>query len=359
MSWFKRSEKKDTPESSDKPTVDASAPTATAAVEVSSADQAALSTLAERKTPDRLADLFLVMEEHLNELELEDISELVAALRQPPPLVERLTGGLDDPEELREAILSSPTLSADVLRVVNSAAFALSSPISSIEHAVAYLGTTMVRGLVLQSTVGQVMKFETDVQKAAYMRIWRSSYVASAAAQAYAGALNMEQPSVHATRALLVNIGDLALISARPELSVIYAPNTDLLSRVETQQQDVMANSSVLSSMLVRQWGLPPDLCDALRHSLTPLSWPPNSSERSADQQREDIVLYLACRIGDEVAFRGLKDLADFDVLAQDSPDYFYLADYLRQLELGGLLGVLSDRSHGRRVQQIVDTFGA
>lgn len=358
MGWFKRGGKKDTTVPPANAATEAAVPVATEGLKASSADLETLQTLAERKIPDSLADLFLVMEDHLNELELEDIQGLVSTLKQPPPLVERLTGGLDDPDELKEAILSSPTLSADVLRVVNSAAFALNSPISSIEHAVAYLGTTMVRGLVLQSTVGQVMKFETDVQKAAYMRIWRSSYVASAAAQAYATALNLKHPSIHATRALLVNIGDLALISARPELSVIYAPKTSLLGRVEAQQRDVMANSAVLSSMLVRQWKLPDDLCQALRHSLTPLSWAPDKPERDEDEQREDLVLYLACRIGDEVAFNGLKDLADFDVLAQESPDFFYVPDYLRKLELGGLLGVLADRSHGRRVQQIVDTFG-
>ncbi|WP_439105525.1 HDOD domain-containing protein [Congregibacter sp.] len=357
MNWFKRSNKKDSPAPSTKSSVEIPSPAATIAVEAPSADEQALNALADRKTPDSLADLFLVMEEHLNELELEDIQQLVENLRQPPPLVDRLTSGLDDPEELREAILSSPTLSADVLRVVNSAAFALSSPISSIEHAVAYLGTTMVRGLVLQSTVGQVMKFETDVQKAAYMRIWRSSYVASATAQAYATALGLEHPSVHATRALLVNIGDLALISARPDLSVIYAPKTGLLGRVETQQRDVMANSAVLSSMLVRQWGLPDDLCDALRHSLTPLTWAPADNERETKNQREDLILYIACRVGDEVAYGGLKDLEDFNLLAQDTPDFFYLPDYLRRLELGGLLHVLSDRTHGRRVQQIVDNF--
>lgn len=359
MSWFKRGGKKDTAAEHPANPVAAAKPVAAAVtVDASSADLEALETLSARKTPDELADLFLVMEEHLNELELEDIKALMAALRQPPPLVERLTGGLDDPEELREAILSSPTLSADVLRVVNSAAFALTSSISSIEHAVAYLGTTMVRGLVLQSTVGQVMKFETDVQKAAYMRIWRSSYVASATAQAYATALNLEQPSIYATRALLVNIGDLALISAHPQLSIIYAPKTGLLGRVEAQQHDVMANSAVLSSMLVHQWGLPQDLCDALRHSLTPLTRAPNDNERSADQQRDDLILYLACRVGDAVAYTGLKDIAEFDVLAQESPDFFYVPEYLRRLELGGLLRVLADRSHGRRVQQIVDTFG-
>lgn len=361
MSWFKRSGKKEPAPPSTAPQADAS-PAAPASagkpVETTAGDLETLKSLAERKPPDALADLFLVMEEHLNELELEDIRALVATLRQPPPLVERLSSGLDDPEELREAILSSPTLSADVLRVVNSAAFALNSPISSIEHAVAYLGTTMVRGLVLQSAVGQVMAFETDVQKAAYMRIWRSSYVASAAAQAYANALNLEHPSVHATRALLVNIGDLALISARPELSVIYAPKTELLGRVEAQQEDIMANSAVLSSLLVRQWSLPDDLCDSLRHSLTPLTWAPEGNERSADKQREDLVVYLACRIGDAVAYHGLKDVAAFDLLAQESADFFYLPDYLRRLELGGLLQVMADRSHGRRVQQIIDTFG-
>jgi hypothetical protein len=119
-----------------------------------------------------------------------------------------------------------------------------------------------------------------------------------------------------------------------------------------------MANSAVLSSMLVRQWSLPEDLCEALRHSLTPLTWAPDDNERSTEQQREDLILYLACRIGDEVAYAGLKDLAQFDLLAQESPDFFHVPDYLRRLELGGMLRVLADRSHGRRVQQIVDTFG-
>lgn len=320
-------------------------------------DTQAAADLAERKPPDELADLFLVMTEHLNEVELDDLREIVATLRQPPPLVERLSAGLDDPEELHEAILSSPTLAADVLRVVNSAAFALTSPISSIEHAVAYLGTTMVRGLVLQSAVGQVMKFETDVQKAAYMRIWRSSYVASATAQAYAQALGFEHPSIHATRALLVNIGDLALISARPELAVIYAPKTQLIDRVEAQQRAIVANSAVLSLLLAEQWALPEDLCKALRYSLTPLCWAPDSNERDPNSQREDLALYMACRIGDEVAYKGLRDLANFDVLAQDSPDFFFVPNYLRRLELGNLLTVLSDRSQARRVQQVINTF--
>ena len=312
----------------------------------------------ERKTPDALADLFLVMEEHLNELELEDIGEIVDELQQPPPLVDRLTSGLDNPEDLREAILSSPSLSADVLRVVNSAAFVLTSPISSIEHAVTYLGTTMVKGLVLQTAVTRVLEFQNDVQKSAYMRIWRSAYIASAAAEAYARFLDLDDPSLYATRALLLNIGDLALISSRSELAAIYAPKSTLLGRVETQQREILANTAVISAILAKRWGLPADLYDALRHSLTPLTWLPAENPRDDEAQRDDVVLYLASRVGDAVAYGGAKDITDLALPVGETEDLFFLDGYLRSLGLRELLHAFDDRRYGARVQRIITTFG-
>ena len=297
------------------------------------------------------------MEEHLNEVELDDVRAVVKELQQPPPLVERLTRGLEDPEALRDAILSSPTISADVLRVVNSAAFSLPNPISSIDHAVTFLGTTMVKGLVVQSAVTQVLRFESDVQKAAYMRVWRSSYIASATAQTFAEHLHLDDPTRFATRGLLVNIGDLALISSQPALASIYAPKTTLLGRIEDQQNEIMANSAVLSAMLAREWKLPDELYSALRHSLTPLTWDPDSNERSFEEQREDVLLYFACRVGDAVAFGGLKNTADFDVLDIDAVDLFHLPDYLRRLELGSLPGVLRDAKASRRIHQTLSAL--
>lgn len=349
MSWFKRNDEKKANHSN------APAPETREAEDL---PEDPPDDMPPRAVPSALADLFLVMEEHLNELEREDIQALADKLQQPPQLVQQLSSGLDEPEELREAILSSPSLSADVLRVVNSAAFALTSPISSIEHAVTYLGTNMVKGLLLQSAVSQVMKFETDVQKAAYMRIWRGSYIASASAQAYAQALDLEHPSVYATRALLAAVGDLALISARPDMANIYAPKSDLLTRIEAQQTEIMANSAVLSSILARQWQLPEDLFDALRHCLTPLTWPPGDNQRSESEQRDDVLVYLAGRVGDAVAYGQLKEVADFAPLASESPDFFYLHEYLRNPELGSLVGVLADKRYGGRVQRIIETFG-
>ncbi|MEM9314317.1 MAG: HDOD domain-containing protein [Pseudomonadota bacterium] len=350
MGWFRRSgaDKAAPVEKSAGVPADASA---------SDAGTSLLEGVAPREKPSALADLFLVMEEHLTEIELEDLSKIVAAIPRPPPLVDRLTRGLDDPEELREAVLSSPSLTADVLRVVNSAAFALRAPISSIEHAVNYLGTTMVKGLVVQSAIAQVMSFETDVQQSAYMRMWRSSYVASATAQAFAETLNMEQPSVMATRALLANVGDLALIFARPELSALYALHSTLLTRVEGQQEAIMANSALLSSLLAREWQLPEDLFTALRYSVTPLTWHVDANERTEAEQREDVLLYLACRVGDAVAYTGLKEIGEFDALDEEDLDLYLLPDYLRRLDLGELLSTLRDAKKARRIQHTASSF--
>ena len=260
MGWFKREEA----------SPDDSSPEAD-----ERGDAGAMASGADVEAPAELVDFFLLLEEHLTEPELEDLEKSLDAPKQPPPLLDRVCRGLDDPDELKEAILSSPALSADVLRVVNSAAFMLPAPISSIEDAVVYLGTNLVKGLALQSTVTQVMDFSTDVQQAAYMRLWRASYVASAAAQSLAQAAKHEQPQLLATRALLSCVGDLALIAARPELSYLYAPNMGLFSRLETQQREIMANSPIMNSLLARRWKLPEDLRDALHNAYTPMARAP------------------------------------------------------------------------------------
>ena len=314
---------------------------------------------AERKVPNELADFFLVMEDHLTEVERDDIVDIVAKLRQPPPILERVTKGLDDPEELTEAVKSNPALTADILRTVNSAAFALLAPISSIQHAITYLGTSLVKGLVLQSTVTRIMEFEHASQQAAYMRLWRSSYVASTTALMLGQSLGMTNPSVLSTRALLGNLGDLALLSARPDMAALYAPQATLFSRAKAQQEELIANAAVISGMLAQQWGLPDDLSRGLRDAYIPMALPPAEYPDHGAQLSQAVLCHVACRIGDQVAFHGLRDIGDLDLLAQESDlDYFFLPDYLQAADLGKIPTALQDPAVRRRINHLIGTLG-
>jgi HD-like signal output (HDOD) protein len=312
----------------------------------------------ERRVPDALADFFLVMEEHLTEVEREDVVEIVSKLRQPPPILERVTRGLDDPEELTEAVKSNPALSADILRTVNSAAFALLSPISSIQHAITYLGTSLVKGLVLQSTVTRVMEFEHPAQQAAYMRLWRSSYVASTAALLLGQSAGAEHPSVLSTQALLANLGDLALLSARPDLAAIYAPGCTLFSRAKAQQDELIANTAVVSGMLASQWQLPPDITRALRHAYVPMAVPPAEHPDAEGDLLSAVICYLAARLGDQVAFHELRDVDDFDADAQDALEYFYLPDYLSACGHPDLTAHFHESGVRRRLNHLITNLG-
>lgn len=314
---------------------------------------------AERKVPNELADFFLVMEDHLTEVEREDVVEIVAKLSQPPPILERVTNGLDDPEELTEAVKSNPALTADILRTVNSAAFALLSPISSIQHAITYLGTSLVKGLVLQSTVTRVMEFEQASQQAAYMRLWRSSYVASTAALMLGQNLGVANPSVLSTRALLGNLGDLALLSARPDMAELYAPQATLFSRAKAQQEELIANAAVISGMLAQQWGLPDDLSRGLRHAYIPMALPPAEYPDHGTELSQAVICHVAGRIGDQVAFHGLRDVDNLDLLAQEEDlDYFFLADYLQAADLGEIPTALQESAVRKRINHLIGTLG-
>lgn len=312
----------------------------------------------ERKVPNELADFFLVMEDHLTEVEQEDVADIVGRLRQPPPILERVSKGLDDPEELTEAVKSNPALTADILRTVNSAAFALSAPISSIQHAITYLGTSLVKGLVLQSTVNRVMEFEHATQQEAYMRLWRSSYVASTTAMMLAQHLGLAHPSILSTRSLLANLGDLALLSARADMADLYAKKATLFSRAKAQQDELMANAAVISGMLAEQWGLPSALIQGLRHGYVPMALPPAEHPDVNGDLASAVVCYVAERIGDQVAFHGLTDIGDIDLAAQEALEFFYLPQYLKTSGLTRLQAALGDAAVYRRVNHLVSTLG-
>jgi len=324
------------------------------------AERAARDAALRAEQQELLADFFLVMEEHLTEVELEIITEMIADLRQPPPMLERVTHGLDDPEELAEAVKANPALSADLLRIVNSAAFALMSPISSIQHAITFLGVTLVKGLVMQSAVFRVMEVDAADEQPAYLRLWRSSYAASSVALLLGQSMGLERPSVLSTQALLANLGDLTLLSAHPELADIYSQESTLFERVRAQQDALVANSAIIGARLASQWKLPADLERCLRNSLAPMAVPPDAHpDAGTPEFRGAVLCYVACRIGDQVGFGTVRDIAEIEFGPQLGVEYYYLEQYLEQAALTTLHEHLSDPLLRRKVNHIVATFAA
>jgi hypothetical protein len=133
--------------------------------------------------PEPLAGLHLLKAEDIDEASWIRVAKVCEGMGDPHPVHTRLAGGLDSPEELREVVSADGGLTASILKTVNSAAFALASPITSVQHAVTYLGVGVVRGLVVRAALAEREETGTPEQQATLNSIWKSACSGSAFAQ--------------------------------------------------------------------------------------------------------------------------------------------------------------------------------
>ena len=303
------------------------------------------------EVPAALLRFRLLQEKDLDQAAMETIRNMNRLVRAPHPMVHRLTTGLHEPKELLEVVNSDPELASKVLRTVNSAAFALATPISSVTHAISYLGTSLVRDIVTQFLISGSMEIKHADQQQAYTRLWVASYVASTVGLLLAQDLGLERASELSTQALLSYLGDLSILFTHPELAEVYLNQPSLFARVQHQQQRLQTNSALVGRSLASLWELPEQVADGLRTSLMPMSMDPATLSGLDADTRRVLLCYTACRIGDLVSFHGVRDVAEIDF---NSLEFFYLDGHLRAAGMERVYKKLNDAAFRRKVNQFI-----
>lgn len=312
-----------------------------------------------RPIPDALQTLTLIMSPDLETQAIERVQAICANMPEPHPVQRQLASGLDTPDDLMEVVSSDAGLTAGILRTVNSAAFALASPITSVQHAITYLGVSMVKGLVAQVSLAARVEEGSAEQQAALARIWRSAGVASAMAQMLGQELGVSRPSVVATKALFFNLGDVALVLGVDTATSWYEEAVTSVERINLQQAACGANTAIVGSQLARLWNLPEDIAQAIDAGLFPLAFPAEAQPLALEEHRACVLMYLAGRIGDRAAFHGLKDIGELDVSGGDDPEMFYLPGHLEAAGLTRAIDVLQDPAFKRKANRLLATLSA
>ena len=120
---------------------------------------------------------------------------------------------------LADLLSADPGSAALLLRVVNSPQFSLTTKISSVRHAITYLGANLVRDILLGNMINTDAR-STDAQlERIHQRLWQSSYLASGLAFQLALQLRggVEEGQFVAAERLRVFLG-LALVEAHEAL---------------------------------------------------------------------------------------------------------------------------------------------
>ena len=311
-----------------------------------------------KPAPAELLEFQLKLADDLELAERQTVEKLVKAMPAPHPIQMRLVGGLDTPEELIDTVVADAGLTASVLRTVNSAAFSLSAPITSVQHAITYLGVTVVKGLVAQAAFSERAPEVSPAQQARLDKIWKSARCASAIAQLLGQEFSVPSLSVVSTNALFANLGDVAFASHEDGELLPLVEGATVFERVEVQQRELGLNTFIVGGALAQYWGLPKTLAAGIARAGLPLTVPPAESRLKGDLLTHNLIIYLAGRMGDAIAYEGLSDVADFALEDSERIERFYLADYFKGTPLSRLPDLLKEPGFRRKINRLILTLG-
>ena len=201
------------------------------------------------------------------------LSDRVAAKREVrriknlptvPGIVAKISRMVENPEtsaaEVGRLITQDQVLSAKVLRMANSAFFGMSRKISSIANALMILGFDVVKGLVLTSSV-------FDMIQKSMAGLWEHSIGCAAASGAVATALGRDDAEEILVAGLLHDLGKVVLALNMPEEMKLIREKVESeeLLFYEAENAVLDFHHGEIGQWLAEHWNLPESLGEPMR----------------------------------------------------------------------------------------------
>ncbi|MEK6674564.1 MAG: GGDEF domain-containing protein [Planctomycetota bacterium] len=168
-------------------------------------------------------------------------------------------------KDLAAIIEKDPVLTVKILRLVNSAFFAMPREIGSVHRAVIALGirttTLLTLGFSLSTAVGLPNKSEFD-----YPKYWKRSIIHAVAARSLAKLILPRLADEAFVSGLLADIGMVAAWQCVPELyeKVLRAPSR-MTEPVHVLEERILGiHHGLIGEELLEHWSLPGVICRAI-----------------------------------------------------------------------------------------------
>jgi HD-like signal output (HDOD) protein len=188
-----------------------------------------------------------------------------------PSVATRLVSMIDDNKsslhDFEEVIRVDPTLVLRLLKLVNSAYFALRSKIKSISEAVAYIGIDNLRNLVVLDALKNLFTGNKDAGLFSRNDLWLHSSVTSICCQMIAERIFVQKGEDAFLCGLLHDIGLIVEDQTQPkrfaEFCRSFDPATDAL--IKHERLVIETDHATVGYYLTKEWGLNPEICHGIR----------------------------------------------------------------------------------------------
>jgi len=171
-----------------------------------------------------------------------------------------------------EAILrQDPGLTANVLRLANSAFFGIPSKVGSIRQAVILLGLKRLIQMVIAACVSAIMDKSVPGYDLPPGELWRHSIAASVAAEGLVKVLKVEAAEEIFTAALLHDVGKLVLGDfVKEEFKQIETAVSQGISFEMAEKIVLGTNHADVGARILTKWLLPPEIVNAVQFHHAP-----------------------------------------------------------------------------------------
>ena len=174
-------------------------------------------------------------------------------------------------DDLADVLKLDPAISARLLRLVNSPVYGFPKQIDTISRAVSLLGTQAITDLVTATTVGRTFA-GVPIQLMDAAKFWKRSVLCALLTGKIARSCGIKDSERFFVEGLLRDLGHYVLYQYAPQRAqsaLIEAGYLDL-SLAEVERSNIGCDFAEVGAELLRSWGLPAQIEQAIRHQLSP-----------------------------------------------------------------------------------------
>ena len=188
-------------------------------------------------------------------------------LPSPPQVFQQLVDMIDSPdwtiESVADVLSDDVALTAEILKLVNSAFFGFFGEVTSVERAVGLLGVDLIRSVVLGSKL-----FLPDSELESWLDLeqldWRSKSVAlGARSLALRSGASSDEAAAAYLAGMVSEVG-LLVMARVPDVNAQAAEPLNEATYLEIERAVFGADRFVVSCQLLRLWGFSATIVDAI-----------------------------------------------------------------------------------------------
>lgn len=188
-----------------------------------------------------------------------------------PTVVHELSKLINDPmsstSDIEQVMENDQSITAKVLKLINSAYYAIPGGVSSLSRAIAYLGFDTVHQLILSTSIIKSLQVKGP-QPFDINAFWTHSIGSAIASETVAKHLKHSQPSDLFTCGLVHDIGKIALLVIAPEM-LMEISKTAKTNNMTFEEAEIHLNShrhTDIGHHLAKKWNLPLHIQNAIQY---------------------------------------------------------------------------------------------